>query len=89
MRLEAEIARLGTLPDKVKIDVRHSAYEDVFGAVLDGIESRGGSGTVLVALSLFEALREVDVEEGAREICMIAKRAGAAWSLRYPGVPLW
>lgn len=40
-RLEEEIAKLGKLPDQVKVDVRRGAYEDVFGGVLDGVEKRG------------------------------------------------
>ena len=40
-RLEQEIAKLGKLPDQVKIDRIHGRYEDEFRAVLDDIEKQG------------------------------------------------
>jgi len=40
-RLEEEIAKLGKLPDQVRVSVRRGVYEDVFGQVIADVEKRG------------------------------------------------
>jgi three-Cys-motif partner protein len=40
-RLKEEVAKLGQLPDQVKVDYIRGRYEDEFAAVLDGLEEAG------------------------------------------------
>jgi three-Cys-motif partner protein len=37
-RLTEEVGRLGSLPDRLKVDIRHGVYEEVFGATLDRLK---------------------------------------------------
>ena len=40
-RLQSEIAKLGTLPDQVKLHLINDAYENAFAAVLDQVDGQG------------------------------------------------
>lgn len=40
-RLREEVAKLGPLPDQVKVGIHHGAYEDIFSETLKDIERRG------------------------------------------------
>jgi len=40
-RLRDEVAKLGPLPEQVKVDIKHGAYEEIFSRTLDDIEARG------------------------------------------------
>jgi three-Cys-motif partner protein len=40
-RLREEVDKLGPLPKNIVVDIKHGAYEDIFGGMLDDVQTRG------------------------------------------------